>query len=155
MTTRNTRRDILKRTLALAGLGLVGIPEWALPVLAQSETVVPFLDFPERVVTNPAPDRRVIDIRTINGAITPKDEFFTTQHYGHPAVDLATYKLQVSGLVERPISLTLDDLRRMGTKEKSWSPASNAPATVGRRRGCRETDAGRAFRCARCSSRRV
>jgi DMSO/TMAO reductase YedYZ molybdopterin-dependent catalytic subunit len=117
MTTRSTRRDLLKGTLALAGLGLVGIPEWALPVLAQSETVVPFLDFPERVVTNPAPDRRIIDIRTINGAITPKDQFFTTQHYGHPVVDLATYKLQVSGLVERPISLTLDDLRRMGTKE--------------------------------------
>ena len=117
MTTRSTRRDILKGTLALAGLGLVGIPDWVLPVLAQGEAVVPFLDWPERVITNPAPDRRIIDIRTINGPITPKDQFFTTQHYGHPVVDPATFKLKVSGLVDRPIALSLDDLRRMGGKE--------------------------------------
>ncbi len=117
MTTRSTRRDILKGTLALAGLGLVGIPDWVLPVLAQGEAVVPFLDWPERVITNPAPDRRIIDIRTINGPITPKDQFFTTQHYGHPVVDPATFRLKVSGVVDRPIALSLDDLRRMGSKE--------------------------------------
>ena len=116
-TTRSTRREILKGTLALAGLGLVGIPDWVLPVLAQGEAVVPFLDWPERVITNPAPDRRIIDIRTISGPITPNDQFFTTQHYGHPVVDPATFKLKVSGLVDRPIALSLDDLRRMGSKE--------------------------------------
>ena len=116
-TTRSTRRDILKGTLALAGLGLVGIPDWVLPVLAQGEAVVPFLDWPDRVITNPAPDRRIIDIRTIAGPITPKDQFFTTQHYGHPVVDPATFKLKVSGLVDRPIALSLDDLHRMGGKE--------------------------------------
>ena len=117
MTTRTTRRDILKSTLTLAGLGLVGIPEWVLPALAQGETVVPFLGYPEQVITNPAPDRRIIDIRQINGAITPKDQFFTTQHYGHPMVDPATFKLKISGLVDRPVAFSLDDLRRMGGKE--------------------------------------
>jgi len=114
---RSSRRDMLKGTLALAGLGLAGIPEWVLPALAQGETVVPFLDFPERVVTNPAPDRRIIDIRTIDGPITPKDQFFTTQHYGHPVVDPAAFKLKVSGMVDRPVALSLDELRRMGGKE--------------------------------------
>ncbi len=112
-----TRRDILRGSLALAGLGVLGIPEWMLPALAQSEAIVPFIDFPERVITNPAPDRRIIDIRTITGPITPKDEFFTTQHYGHPTVDLATFQLKVSGLVDRPVSLSLDQIRRMGNTE--------------------------------------
>ncbi len=116
-TTRRTRRDMLKGTLALAGLGLVALPEWVLPALAQGDTIVPFLDFPDRVITNPAVDRRIIDIRAINGPITPKDQFFTTQHYGHPKVDVATYKLQVSGLVDRPLTLSLDDLRKMGNTE--------------------------------------
>ena len=97
-TGQVTRRDIVRTGLALAGLGLVGVPEWVLPALAQSETVVPFLDFPERVITNPAPDRHIIDVRTIEGTLTPKDQFFTTQHYGHPTVDVASYKLRVSGL---------------------------------------------------------
>jgi len=117
MMNRRTRRDMLKGTLALAGLGLVALPEWVLPALAQGDTIVPFLDFPDRVITNPAVDRRIIDIRAINGPITPKDQFFTTQHYGHPKVDVATYKLQVSGLVDRPLTLSLDDLRRMGNTE--------------------------------------
>jgi DMSO/TMAO reductase YedYZ molybdopterin-dependent catalytic subunit len=117
MRTRRTRRDMLKETLALAGLGLVALPEWVLPALAQGDTIVPFLDFPDRVITNPAVDRRIIDIRAINGPITPKDQFFTTQHYGHPKVDVATYKLQVSGLVDRPLTLSLDDLRKMGNTE--------------------------------------
>ena len=112
-----TRRDVLKTGLALAGLGLIGIPEWVLPAMAQGETIVQFLDFPERVITNPAADRRIIDIRTINGPFTPKDQWFTTQHYGHPSVDLTTYKLKVSGLVDRPLTLSVDDLRKMGSTE--------------------------------------
>jgi DMSO/TMAO reductase YedYZ molybdopterin-dependent catalytic subunit len=116
-TNITTRRDMLKGALTLAGLGLVGIPEWVLPALAQGETVVPFLDYPEKVVTNPAPDRRIIDIREINGVLTPKDQFFTTQHYGHPTIDPATFTLKISGLVDRPVAFSLDDLKRMGGKE--------------------------------------
>jgi DMSO/TMAO reductase YedYZ molybdopterin-dependent catalytic subunit len=116
-TIVTSRRDMLKTGLALAGLGIVGIPEWVLPALAQTELVVPFLDYPERVITNPAPDRRIIDVRTIDGPFTPKDQWFTTQHYGHPKVDVATFKLQVSGLVDRPLSLSLDDLRKIGSRE--------------------------------------
>jgi DMSO/TMAO reductase YedYZ molybdopterin-dependent catalytic subunit len=112
-----TRRELLKTSLALAGVGVLGLPEWMLPALAQGEDTVPFLDFPERVVTNSAVDRRIIDIRTIAGPFTPKDQFFTTQHYGHPMVDLASYKLRVSGLVDRPVSWSIDDLRKMGTRE--------------------------------------
>jgi len=56
------------------------------------------------------PDRRNLDIRTIEGPFTPKDKFFTTQHYGHPEVDPATFKLKVSGLVDRPKSISLDEL---------------------------------------------
>ena len=117
MTHQHTRRDLLKGSLALAGLSVVGVPDWMLPVLAQSETVVPFTDLPEKIVLAPAADRRIIDIRTIDGPFTPADQFFTTQHYGHPEVDPSTFRLKVSGLVDRPKSLSLDDLRKMGGKE--------------------------------------
>ncbi len=117
MATETTRRDMLKTSLAAAGVGLLGMPEWALPVLAQGETVVPFADWPENFNPNPAPDRRLFDTRTISGVMTPKDEFFTTQHYGHPVVDPATFRLKVSGLVNAPASLSLDELRKMGNTE--------------------------------------
>ena len=86
MKITHTRRDMLKGGLAVAGLGVLGMPEWVLPALAQGEVLVPFTDLPE---TFPAPtvDRRQLDVRKIDGPFTPKDQFFTTQHYGHPEID--------------------------------------------------------------------
>lgn len=112
---QSTRREILRGGLALAGLGVFGIPEWALPALAQSETLVPFTDLPENINLTPTADRRLLDIRRIDGPFTPKDQFFTTQHYGHPEVDPATFRLKVTGLVNRPKSLSLDELRKIGS----------------------------------------
>jgi DMSO/TMAO reductase YedYZ molybdopterin-dependent catalytic subunit len=118
MSDRNsTRRDILKGGLAMAGLGLAGVPEWALPLLAQGETLVPFTDLPESVNVAPAPDRRVLDIRKIDGPFTPRDQFYTIQHYGHPPVDETAFRLKVSGLVDRPLSLSLDELRKIRAAE--------------------------------------
>src|SRR5437762_10020961 len=117
MINQHTRRDILRGSLALAGLGVLGIPEWALPALAQGETLVPFTDMPENFPTTTGTDRRIIDIRKIDGPFTPKDLFATTQHYGHPEVDPAAFRLKVTGLVDRPKSLSLDDLRKMGGTE--------------------------------------
>jgi DMSO/TMAO reductase YedYZ molybdopterin-dependent catalytic subunit len=117
MTNHSTRREVLKGSLALAGLSLVNVPDWILPALAQGETHVPFTDLPEKIVLAPTADRRIIDIRHIDGPITPKDQFFTTQHYGHPEVDPAVWRLKISGLVDRPRSLTLDELRRMKSAE--------------------------------------
>src|SRR3989454_3135227 len=117
MSMQHSRRDVLRGGLAVAGLGVLGIPDWALPALAQSETLVPFTDIPENVRWDTPPDRRLTDLRTIDGPFTPKDKFATTQHYGHPVVDPATFKLKVSGLVDRPKQLSLDDLKKLGTTE--------------------------------------
>jgi DMSO/TMAO reductase YedYZ molybdopterin-dependent catalytic subunit len=115
MTIQSTRREILRGGLAAAGLGVLGLPDWALPALAQSETLVPFTDMPENVRFETPPDRRIFDFRTLDGPFTPKDKFATTQHYGHPDVDPATFKLKVSGLVDRPKALSLDDLKKIGS----------------------------------------
>jgi len=117
MTNQHTRREILKGSLTIAGLGVIGLPEWVLPAVAQGETVVPFTDIPENVRWETPPDRRLLDLRTIDGPFTPKDKFATTQHYGHPDVELASFRLKISGLVDRPKQLSLDDLKKIGTTE--------------------------------------
>ena len=117
MTKQTTRREMLKESIALAGLGVLGLPEWAFPVLAQEQAVVPFTDMPETLTLARSPERRIIDVRTINEAFTPNDQFFTTQHYGHPEIDTATYRLRVSGLVDQPLALSLADLHSMPSRE--------------------------------------
>jgi DMSO/TMAO reductase YedYZ molybdopterin-dependent catalytic subunit len=113
MTTENSRRDLLKGSLALAGFAALGVPEWIIPALAQGEVLVRFTDMPEDFPTVTGVDRRIIDTRKIDGPLTPKDLFFTTQHYGHPVVDPVAFRLKISGLVERPVALSLDELKRL------------------------------------------
>jgi len=117
MRADTTRRTILRGGLALAGLGIVGIPEWALPLLAETEALVPFTDIPDNVRWDVPPDRRTLDLRTIDGPFTPADKFATTQHYGHPTIDPATFKLKISGLVSTPKMLSLDDLKKLGSTD--------------------------------------
>jgi len=117
MSNQHSRRQILKGGLAAAGLGVFGVPEWVLPALAADETLVPFTDIPDNVRWDTPPDRRLLDIRTIDGPFTPADKFATTQHYGHPDVDMATYKLKISGLVDKPLQLTLDEVKKFGSSD--------------------------------------
>jgi len=44
--------------------------------------------------------------------ITPVQRFFTRSHAAVPAVDAETWRLEVGGLVDRPVSFTLDELIR-------------------------------------------
>lgn len=113
MSEQHTRREVLRSGLAAASLGVIGVPEWMLPALAQGAAVVPFLDFPENFVASPAPDRRLFDSRTLTSFTTPRDQFFTTQHYGHPVLDESTFKLQVSGLVNAPKAFTIAELKML------------------------------------------
>ena len=85
MTNELSRRNLLQ-TGAL-GLGALALPEWAFPALAQGEELVEFTDYPEGFKTERGPESRFFDIRGVDEALTPRDKFFTTQHYGHPQVD--------------------------------------------------------------------
>ena len=88
-----------------------------MPALAAADTVVQFTDIPENVRWETPPDRRTLDVRTIDGPFTPTDKWATTQHYGHPEVDMATYKLKFSGMVNNPKALSIDDLKKLGSHE--------------------------------------
>jgi DMSO/TMAO reductase YedYZ molybdopterin-dependent catalytic subunit len=113
MPHQMTRRDTLKRGLAAAG-ALALVPEWALPALAQGDVDVPFLDVPESFNPRPADgSRRSLDLRTIDGMLTPTDHFFFIQHYDRPAIDAATWRLNITGLASKPAALSLADLQSM------------------------------------------
>ena len=118
MARQTTRREMMKHSLALAGAGLVGVPELTLPALAQDEVPVPFTDIPENFgQSGPEATIRIFDIRNIDGPYTPTDEFYTIQHFDKPEVDAATYRLKITGLVDDPQELSLDDLRALGQAE--------------------------------------
>ncbi len=110
------RREVLKTGLALGGMAATaGMPFWAQLAMAQDEELVPFTDVPEGYSVAPkARDAIVfVDTRHIDSFYTPNDEFYVVQHYGQPELAAEDYTLRVTGLVERPLELTLADLKGM------------------------------------------
>jgi DMSO/TMAO reductase YedYZ molybdopterin-dependent catalytic subunit len=107
-----TRRDTLKQALSLAGF--LALADSAVPVLAQGEVDVPFTDYPATFNPggNGAP-RRTFDIRTLDGFAVPKDKFFVTQHFNQPEIDPNAFRLKLSGMVNKPLELSLADLKKM------------------------------------------
>jgi DMSO/TMAO reductase YedYZ molybdopterin-dependent catalytic subunit len=100
MPTPVTRRDVLNGLLAA---GVAAGFDW--PLLAQGEQVVPFTDLP-------APQRGRVP-PTLETFFTANEAFYNVQHYPTPPpVDPAAFRLRVSGLVERPIELTLGDVKK-------------------------------------------
>jgi DMSO/TMAO reductase YedYZ molybdopterin-dependent catalytic subunit len=53
--------------------------------------------------------------------LTPNDEFFIISRYGTPAIDRATWRLAIGGLVGRPQSLTLADLEDRPRREVTFT----------------------------------
>ena len=49
----------------------------------------------------------------IGGVVMPNARFYVRNHFDTPALDAATWRLAVSGLVERPLRLSLRDLQNM------------------------------------------
>lgn len=51
-------------------------------------------------------------LQDLTGTITPSDLHFERHHAGIPVIDPAKHRLMIHGLVARPITLSLDDLKR-------------------------------------------
>ena len=111
------RRDFLRRSgLTLTGLLLSPWAVYAFPS-REGEVLIPFTDQPPK----PPSERGLLDWNKFDTFITPNNEFFNVSHYGKPEVDLATWKLEVSGLVDNPLMLTIDDVKARPRQEVTFT----------------------------------
>jgi DMSO/TMAO reductase YedYZ molybdopterin-dependent catalytic subunit len=54
---------------------------------------------------------------TLTSAQTPTDKFFQVAHYDKPVIEEKAWKLEVGGLVRRPLTLTLADIKSRPRQE--------------------------------------
>jgi DMSO/TMAO reductase YedYZ molybdopterin-dependent catalytic subunit len=65
------------------------------------------------IVRSPRPINLETPFTALTSEITPSELFFVRNNYDGPEIDPAQYVLRVDGEVENPLTLRLDDLRRM------------------------------------------
>jgi DMSO/TMAO reductase YedYZ molybdopterin-dependent catalytic subunit len=117
-----SRRTLLKGgSAAFAGLTVLQVagPAHAFPG-HPAEEVIPWVDQPAE---NPVPDAvfNLLVWEELDSWLTPADDFFVVTHYGIPTIDAADWRLAVTGLVERPASLMLADLKARPRREVTFT----------------------------------
>jgi DMSO/TMAO reductase YedYZ molybdopterin-dependent catalytic subunit len=107
------RRSMLKGTMALGAAA--SMAQFAMPALAQGETLVPFSDMPEDYSRGPAlpGGTHFQDTRQISDFYSANEDFYVVQHYGQPQVDVNNFRLKVTGLVNNEREFSLADLQGM------------------------------------------
>ena len=89
---------------ALVGSALRAAPEWARLEITE----------PELIVRNTWPEHWETTVATLGLEFyTRNRRFFVRSHFPAPAIDASSWRLEVSGLVERPLSLSLAELRKL------------------------------------------
>jgi DMSO/TMAO reductase YedYZ molybdopterin-dependent catalytic subunit len=119
-----SRREFLIRSgAAAAGLALLESPALARAFAPQpGEEVVPWADQPP---PEPAPGGRNLPAwEELDSWITPKERFFRIAHYEAPlgpVVEGPAWRLEIGGLVGRPLTLTLDELKARPHREVTFT----------------------------------
>lgn len=80
------------------------------------ETVIPWLDQPQ---PNPVPEviKTQLVWEDLDTWVTPNDKFFSIAHFDRPTIDANAWKLEIDGLVKKPLSLSLADLKARPRQE--------------------------------------
>jgi sulfite oxidase len=126
---RFSRREVLGTSARWFGAGLLAgaLPE-ALRGAQMRDFVVPGK---ERMIVR---SLRYLDLETpahlLNAFITPMDLFYVRNHLAQPSVNLEAWRLEVTGEVERPLELTLEELEKFepGTVTNTLECAGNGRA---------------------------
>lgn len=115
------RRDfIIKGGAALTAVALLHASRAYAYPSRPGETVVPWLDQPTE---NPDP----VGIQTqlvwedLDSWITPNDKFFSISHFDRPIIDASTWKLEIDGMVKKPVSFTLEEIKARPRQEVTFT----------------------------------
>jgi DMSO/TMAO reductase YedYZ molybdopterin-dependent catalytic subunit len=120
---------MLRGSAAFAALALAHRPLslFGLDEPSADETVVPFLDA--------QPKGKMLYWQDLTSWITPNEQLYSVSHYGTPEVDLGNWQLAISGLVKKPRTLSLAELkarrRKTVTATLECSGNSSNPGFMG------------------------
>lgn len=121
MSKINRRETVATGGAALAVLAFFSSSRFAAAFPARpGDVVIPWLDQPP---PNPVP--QIIGSQLVwedlDSWITPNAKFFSITHFNRPEIDEQSWKLEVDGLVKKPLALTLADIKQRARQEVTFT----------------------------------
>ncbi|MBI3473540.1 MAG: sulfite oxidase [Candidatus Solibacter usitatus] len=116
-------RPAVARRAFLGGSAAFGLTAWLAGAPAPEGEVIPFLD------TKPLnPEKPTLPWDQLTSWLTPNEHLFSVGHYGTPEV--AADRLEIGGLVDKPRSLSLEEIRQRPKREyaATLECSGNGPA---------------------------
>jgi len=121
MAELRRREFVLQGSAALAALTVLQASRLAQAFPSRpGDEVVAWLDQPPE---NPVPQVVANQLKweDLDSWLTPNEKFFSIAHYNRPTIDAKDWKLQVGGLVKRPLTLALSDLMARPRQEVAFT----------------------------------
>ncbi len=121
MSTLARREFIVSSVAALAAFAVMQSSRVAYGFPSRpGETVVPWLD---QAAENPVPEviKSQLVWEELDSWVTPNDKFFSIAHFDRPVIDAKAWKLEIDGLVNKPIALSLADLKARPRQETTFT----------------------------------
>jgi len=105
---RSSRRSFLRNALLLGGATLAPSlwPRSRVGVLAEERVISPLMTLHTDVPRNAEPPLSAL----VENWITPTELFYVRSHAANPVVDSKAFRLSIEGMVETPLSLSLQEL---------------------------------------------
>lgn len=121
-----SRRNFLTRGSALlAALALGDSPLFAeIWRVGEGEEVIPFLDHapaPPDAAVRQYGELNTRNWEQLSSWTTPHEDFFTVSHYNRPVLKTEDWRLQIGGLVERPTTLTFEQIQARPRQEVTFT----------------------------------
>jgi DMSO/TMAO reductase YedYZ molybdopterin-dependent catalytic subunit len=104
------RRDFLKMAAALPAVPL------AARFAPAADPMADVVAFSGLILREREPHNFEFPFATLDRFVLPTERFYVRNHFAVPTIDLSKWKLKVEGAVERPVELTLDDVKRLGAQ---------------------------------------
>src|SRR5262245_52959587 len=108
------RRDFLQSAAAL--------PLAAAGGLAAGQVPPDVVSFPGLILRDREPPNLEFPFSSLDRFVIPNERFYVRNHFSTPKVDPAAYRLRVEGAVERPLELSLDEVKQL--------PSLTVPLTI-------------------------